>query len=129
MQQGINLFIVDDNPLVIADLKNYLENRFKTGINISSFGNGESCLNKMDKDTHIVVLDYFMEGKNGMEVLKSIKALNPKTEVIMLTSNEDVAVAIESFRTGAKDYVIKGMGAWRKIAKLVDEFRITESIN
>ncbi|MGZ4048776.1 MAG: response regulator [Bacteroidia bacterium] len=127
--QGINLFIVDDNPLVVADLKNYLENRFGDKIRISAFYDGESCLNKIDKDTNIVVLDYFMEGKNGIEILKSIKAVNSNTEVIMLSANEDVAVAIDSFRTGAKDYVIKGMGAWRKIAKLVDGYRVPVPTN
>ncbi len=117
--QGTNLFIVDDNPLVIADLRNYLENRFGLNLRISTFTDGESCLRKLTKDINIVILDYFMEGKNGLDVLKSIKTISPKTEVIMLSSNENVAVAIESFRLGAKDYVLKGPCAWKKITNLI----------
>jgi two-component system response regulator AtoC len=117
--QGLNLFIVDDNKLMVSTLKQYLQNRFGLGIQISTFYDGDSCLKKVDKDTHIVILDYFMEGKNGLETLKSIKSINPKTEVIMLSGNEDMALVIDSFRAGANDYVVKGSGAWKKISKVI----------
>jgi two-component system response regulator AtoC len=136
--QGLNLFIVDDNKLAVTDLQYYLQNKFGASINVSTFYDGESCLKMVDKDTEIVILDYFMEGKNGLDVLKSIKTINPKTEVIMLSGNEDVALAIETFRAGATDYVIKGNGALKKVTKvvhyiitapmklLVDEFRLSK---
>jgi DNA-binding NarL/FixJ family response regulator len=125
--QGINLFIVDDNKLMVADLKIYLQNRFGASIKISTFYDGESCLENVDKHTNIVILDYFLGGKNGLEILKSIKAINQKTEVIMLSSNDNIALAIETFRMGAKDYVIKEIGSWKKLSKLVN-FIITEPI-
>lgn len=118
--QGINLFIVDDNKLLVTALKNYLEGRFGQDITVSIFYDGESCIEKVDHETHIVILDYFMEGKNGLETLKSIKEINPKTEVIMLSGNEDIAIAIESFRVGANDYVVKGVGSWKKITKIIE---------
>ncbi|MDO9000011.1 MAG: response regulator [Bacteroidota bacterium] len=128
--KGTNLFIVDDNKLLVIDLKNYLQTRFGTSLEISTFYDGESCLKKIDHTTHIVILDYFLDGKNGLEVLKAIKDINKKTEVIMLSNNEDVAIAIETFRFGAKDYVIKGDNYYKKIIKLVNvmitkPFRIT----
>lgn len=125
--QGMNLFIVDDDKLIVSTLKHYLQNRFGSSLRISTFNDGESCLDKVDEKTNIVILDYFLDGKDGLEVLKSIKAINPKTEVIMFSSNEDVAVAIETFRAGAKDYVVKGVGALRRIAQLVN-YIITEPI-
>src|ERR1019366_5039253 len=125
--QGMNLFIVDDNRLMVTDLKHYLQNRFGVSLRISTFNDGVSCLEKVDNEIHIVILDYFMKAKNGLEVLKSIKAINPKIEVIILSCNEDIALAIETFRAGATDYVIKGQGAWTKVTKLVN-YIITEPI-
>jgi DNA-binding NarL/FixJ family response regulator len=125
--QGINLFIVDDNRLMVTDLKHYLQTRFGVSICVSTFYDGESCLQKVDKDTNIVILDYFLEGKNGLEILKSIKDINPRTEVIMLSSNESIVLAIESFREGAKDYVVKGQGSIRKITRLISHI-LTEPI-
>lgn len=118
--QEINLFIVDDDKFTVTALKHYLQNRFKFGVKVSTFYDGESCLKKVDKKTDIVILDYFMEGKNGLETLKAIKMINPKTEVVMLSSNEDMSLAVETFRVGATDYVIKGKGSSEKIIGLVN---------
>jgi len=125
--EKINLFIVDDNKLLVTTLKQYLENKFGDSLQISTFYDGESCLKKIDKTTQIVILDYFMKDKDGLEVLKSIKALNPRTEVIMLSGNEEIEAAIKLFKAGAKDYVVKGKGSWEKIIKLVADI-ITKPI-
>jgi len=125
--QGTNLFIVDDDNLMAMALEQSLKGRFGNGISITIFNDGESCLEKVNKETDIVILDYFLDGKDGLEILKSIKTANSKTEVIMLTCNEDIMLAIETFRAGAADYVLKGRGSWKKITKLVNHI-ITEPI-
>ena len=125
--QKLNLFIVDDNKSLVTALKQYLLAKFEGNINISTFYDGESCLEKINQYTDMVILDHFLNGKNGLEVLKEIKEINPKTEVIMLSSNEDIALAIQSFRAGATDYVVKGPSSWKKLTKLVHHV-ITEPI-
>jgi two-component system response regulator AtoC len=117
--QKLDLFIVDDNALLAKDLKLFLENKFGTDLNITSFRNGESCLKMVNAKTNIVILDYFLEGENGLEILKSIKAINPNTEVIMLSGNDDIAIAIKTFRAGAKDYVVKGTSDFKKLTKII----------
>jgi DNA-binding NtrC family response regulator len=128
----INIFIVDDNKLLVISLKKYLENRFGSDVNISTFYDGESCLLNITENTHIVILDYFLNGnnsnaKNGIEILKEIKKLNAKTKVIMLSRNEDVAVAVESYREGASEFVIKGDNSLDKLISLINKI-ITEPI-
>ena len=122
--QEINLFIVDDDKLLATSLKYYLQNKFGDELRVTIFNDGDSCLEKINRQTHIVILDYFLGDKNGLEILKSIKAVNPKTEVIMLSGNEDMAIAIETFRSGAKDYVAKGVGSWEKITDLLNSIII-----
>jgi DNA-binding NarL/FixJ family response regulator len=116
---GLNLFIVDDNPLMVTGLRNYLDGRFGTNLNITTFSKGEDALKMVDENTKIVILDYHLEGENGNDVLKNIKKINPKTEVIMLSSNEEIGVAIDSFREGATDYVVKGKKSLKKVSLLV----------
>ena len=118
----LNLFIVDDNELSVATLKIYLEERFDTSLKVSTYYTAASCLANISEDTDIVILDYFLdENRDGLEVLQEIKKINPLTEVIMLSSNQDIAIAIDSFRMGAKDYVVKGHGSWKKITMLVEK--------
>lgn len=75
----LNLFIVDDNQLTVVALKHYIQNKFGKGIKISTFYDGESCIKEVNKNTDLVILDYFLGGKNGLEILKEIKEINPKT--------------------------------------------------
>ena len=117
--QGLNLFIIDDDKLMASGLKHYLERRFGKDLIISTFSTGESALKKINKDTHMVILDYFLENENGNDVLMSIKKTNPETEVIMLSSNEDMGVAIDSFRKGASDFVVKGEDSGNKITSFI----------
>ncbi len=117
--QPLNLFIIDDNALMLEGLRAYLDKRFGTELNISTYYSGESALKVLGSDTNIVILDYYLDGENGNDILMAIKKINPQTEVIMLSSNEDIAVAIDSFRKGATDYVIKGEKAWRKLTSLI----------
>ncbi len=123
----LNLFIVDDNKSLVVALKQFLQNKFGTNLIISTFYDGESCLEKVNQYTDMVILDHFLNGKNGLEVLKEIKEINPKTEVIMLSSNEDIALAIQTFRAGAKDYIIKGPSSWNKLTQLIHHV-VTEPI-
>lgn len=128
----LNIFIVDDNKLLVISLKKYLENRFGFNVNISTFYDGESCLANINESTHIVILDYFFDGenrnaKNGIEILKEIKKHNAKTKVIMLSRNEDVAVAVESYRAGASEFIIKGDNSLDKLISLINR-TITEPI-
>lgn len=118
--QGLNLYIVDDNRSMLYALKQYLSGKFGNRLKISTFEDGESCLKKITPETDVVILDYFLGATNGNEILKNIKILNPRTEVIMLSSNENVETAVESFRLGAKNFVVKNTHSWRKLSVLLD---------
>src|ERR1700741_888299 len=106
--QGQNLFIVDDNPLMVTALRNYLQTRFGASLTISTFLSGASALKEVDRNTGIVILDYVLPGENGNDILRSIKRINPKTEVIMLSSNDEIGTAIDAFRGGASNYCLNG---------------------
>lgn len=114
-----NLYIVDDSPSVAKELQQFLNNRFGQELTISIFNDGESLLKKIDVNTKIVILDYDLKGEKADQLLKSIKKINAKTEVIILSSNEDIGTAIDAFRKGAKNYIIKGEKAPRKLFSLV----------
>ena len=54
-----------------------------------------------------VLLDITMPGLDGEEVLARLRALDPTVVVIMLTGNDDEALARRLLRAGAFDYVPK----------------------
>lgn len=121
----LNVFIVDDDSSTVTLVRNHLHKRFGRGLNISTYEDGESCLENMDEHTHVIILDYYLNGKNGLDILQKIKTKNSTTEVIMLSGNEDLVAAIESLKRGARDYVIKDSESIKRISTLVN--RMSES--
>jgi signal transduction histidine kinase len=58
-------------------------------------------------DVDVVLLDVGLPGKNGIEVLRDIKALRPFTQVVMLTGQSSLATAVSGMKHGAFDYLLK----------------------
>jgi DNA-binding response OmpR family regulator len=58
-------------------------------------------------ETDLVVLDRMLPGRDGTEVLESIRRSRPKLPVIMLTARADVADRVEGLDLGATDYMTK----------------------
>jgi DNA-binding NtrC family response regulator len=115
-----NLFIVENNRTMARGLQFFLSRRFGNSLNISVFYSAEDALAKLTARTDIVVLDAELQGESGTETLKAIKRLSPLTEVVILTNNDDVLSAIESFRRGANDIVMKNSGdVWSKVSSVV----------
>ena len=74
----------------------------------------------MHKNPDIVLLDYMLEGElNGLQVLKKIKSTNPDTEVIMMSAQEKLEVAVNSLKHGAYDYIVKNDSAMNRMSSLI----------
>jgi CheY-like chemotaxis protein len=54
------------------------------------------------------LLDYSLPGQNGIEVLKMIRRRRPHLPVILLTGQGNEAIAAQSIKEGAQDYIVKG---------------------
>jgi DNA-binding response OmpR family regulator len=58
-------------------------------------------------DVDLVILDRVLPGRDGLEVLKSIRAAKPAIPVIMLTARGEVSDRVAGLDAGATDYVVK----------------------
>ncbi len=131
----INIFIVDDNKVFTLALKADIENAFKDiSVKIDSFETGEKCMERFTAEKpHVVILDYYLNNKypdaaDGIKVLDWIKKENKDTNVIILTNNDELDVALQSFHHGACDYVVKTETQFRKINySLLNLFKMMEA--
>ncbi len=118
-----NIFIVDDEPLLTEMLTDYLKDQDST-LNIKAFPTGEACLECLNENPDLVVLDYYLnsrekEAANGIDILKAIKEKDKALPVVMLSSQEKYSTAAQTIMYGAIHYVIKGKDAFNEIYELI----------
>ncbi|MBI5539440.1 MAG: response regulator [Bacteroidia bacterium] len=137
LKNQINIFIVEDNQLFLLTLKADIENTFvNMPIRIYSFATGEECMERFnEKNPQIVILDYHLNTKNplasdGIQVLDLIIKENPDTKVLILTGDDNVDIALNSFKHGASDYIVKTDTQFRKVIySLFNFFNLIEAKN
>lgn len=125
------IFLVDDEPIQNEMLKDYLAERFN--YDIRTFESGESAIRELSAGPQIAVLDFHLnshlpDAQNGVEVLKKIKELRPETQVIMLSGQDKLEVAIDSMKYGAYDYVIKGETAFSRMENILNNINELTSV-
>jgi two-component system copper resistance phosphate regulon response regulator CusR len=101
----LNILIVEDEKKIADSLKQGLsENGFYTQVAYDGrVGLGLFRHGIFD----LVILDINLPGINGYELCKSLRAMDPKVPVMMLTAMSTVEDKIEGFDAGADDYIIK----------------------
>jgi len=81
---------------------------FKGDFLVYAVENGEKAIEyARHHPVHIAILDIRMAGRSGIEVLRSLKEIDPNIEIIMLTAYETIETARQSLRLGACDYLSK----------------------
>ncbi len=99
------ILVVDDEEPVRDVLCEYFESQ---GFGVEGAPDGEAALAALGRlRPDLVLLDVRMPGIDGVEVLRRIRRADPDVPVIMVTANEDVALAKEMLKLGAFDYVAK----------------------
>ena len=104
MSKG-RVMVIDDEKIVGDMAKLSLE---QDGYDVETFLSGEPALARLKQQRFdVVVTDLKMKGIDGMEVLKTVRALYPKTQVIMITAFANLDSAIEAMRGDVFDFFPK----------------------
>jgi len=101
----MKVLIIDDDPTFLMMLKNFLSKKdfiARTGITASD------ALHILKRESFdIILLDFKLPDKNGIELLHEIKKLNYTAPIILMTSYADIKMAVQAIKLGAYDYVSK----------------------
>jgi DNA-binding response OmpR family regulator len=102
---GINILIVEDEQKIADSLKQGLS---ENGYFAQVAYDGNLGLRLFKHGIfNLVILDINLPGMNGYELCKTIRSIDPKVPVMMLTAMSAVEDKIEGFNVGIDDYVIK----------------------
>jgi len=121
----MKLLIVEDDENILSFLKRGFEEENYTVETASDGEDGEYLASVNSYD--VIILDWMLPMKSGIEVLQSIKNNNITTPVIMLTAKGEIDDKVEGLTTGADDYMSKPFSFKELHARILALYRRTVS--
>ena len=117
----MEILVVEDE----AGIADFLERGLSAegfGVRVAADGiAGEELA--LEREVDLVVLDRMLPGRDGIEVLKSIRRARPMLPVILLTARTEIADRVEGLDLGATDYVTKPFSFEELLARIRPHLR------
>jgi len=99
------ILIVDDEINILSSLKEILTDE---GYVVSIADDGLDALDKIQTDPpDVLLLDIWLPGMDGIEVLKTVKTYHPEIEVLIMSGHGTIDTAVKATKLGAFDFIEK----------------------
>jgi len=121
----MRIFIVDDEAFQREATRDFIANKFPQA-ELLLFKTGEDALHEIYRKPDCIILDYYLDSENrqaanGIQILENIKNVLPEIPIILLSGQEDPAIAAETIKHGAYDYVVKNESSFARLQILLDK--------
>ncbi|HRG22863.1 MAG TPA: sigma-54 dependent transcriptional regulator [Chitinophagaceae bacterium] len=121
-----NIYIVEDDPWYGEILDYHLS--LNPDYKVTRFESGKDCLAKMHLKPDLVTIDFSLPDITGDELFKRIRELSPLVPVIVISSQEEVAVAVNLLKMGVNDYLVKDEATKDLLWNSIIRIRETQSL-
>lgn len=99
------ILIVDDEERVVESVRGVLEDE---GFRVTTARSGEEALQAFQRENpDVTLLDIWMPGMDGIEVLRRLKGMDPDCQVIMISGHATISTAMAAVKQGAFDFIEK----------------------
>ncbi|MGQ0737393.1 MAG: response regulator [Acidobacteriota bacterium] len=116
---ALRVLLADDHTLVRSGIRRILESQ--PGVEVlaeAADGEAAIALVRQRTDADVLVLDLKMPGIDGIEVLRSAKAIQPQLKIIVLTMHAGREYVARAVRAGADAYLLKDSAVQDLVAAL-----------
>ena len=124
------ILVVDDEKVFRSSLAEFLRDQ---DYSVKTAGNGEAALELLeDHDFSLVLTDIRMPRVNGLELLEEVRARRPETAVMLMTAHASLDTAVNGFRQGAYDYILKPVtleDVVHKVENILDQQRLRQQVD
>lgn len=99
------ILIVDDEERVVQSITGVLEDE---GFRVAAAKSGEEAIETFQRENpDVTLLDIWLPGMDGIEVLKRFKGILPECQVIMISGHATISTAMAAVKLGAFDFIEK----------------------
>lgn len=121
MEERLKLFLCEDDENLGMLLREYLQAK---GYDTDLFTDGEAGYKGFAKERYdLCILDVMMPKKDGISLVKDIRAVNTDIPIIFLTAKNMKDDILEGFKAGADDYITKPFSMEELVLRIEAIFR------
>lgn len=128
--KSFKIFLVEDDPFFGETLKYHL--KLNPDFEVFLFKNGKECLDNLFQNPNIICLDFGLPDITGDLLLKKIHQTNNKIPIIVISGQEEIEVAVDFLKSGAKDYIVKNTYTkellWNSIIKIRENLKLIDEV-
>src|SRR3989338_5088979 len=121
-QAALQLLLVEDNPDHAALARNAIVKSKQQMYQVDVSGSAEEAMGRLkDGHFHMVVSDFHLTGKTGLELLGWLNHQEIDLPFIMVTGEGDEKTAVKAMQDGAYNYIVKDDNYLKVLPHVVDE--------
>jgi DNA-binding NarL/FixJ family response regulator len=114
----LQLLIVDDHPMMRTGLAQLVANEPDLAV-AAEAGNAHQAMDAvMQLRLDLILLDISLPDKNGLELIKDIRALKPEVPVLVVSMHDEMLYAERVLRAGARGYIMKQEGGKKLLSAI-----------
>lgn len=103
----IKIVLVDDHTMVRSLLRDVISKSQDMEV-VADFENGEDFLDRISAITSdVIIMDVSLSGKDGIETIKSLRAMGSQTPVLCLSMHLNRSIMNRAFKVGGNGYAVK----------------------
>ncbi len=113
------VLVCDDNVDHLMLMRRELE-KLPDRFRVATVTSAAACLQELERRAFdVVIIDYLLRDRNGLDLLREVTGLFPATVAIMITGMGNEDVAVQAMKGGADDYVIKSTGSFAVVPLVI----------
>lgn len=120
------IYLVEDDPWYGQVLMHHLS--LNPDFELELFTSGKDVLANLHKKPDLVCIDFGLPDISGDKLLKELNGRNPLLPIIVISGQEEISVAVELLKAGARDYIIKDDHTKEHLWKSVIQIRENVSL-
>src|SRR5436190_8603876 len=104
----IRILLVEDNKDFAKLVQVYLQRFEKDKFEVIWRENHDDAIREVGggQQFDVILMDYFLPGKNGMEITREMIDRKVDVPIIFLTVNKDLDLALDVMKLGVSDYLV-----------------------
>ena len=123
----MKVLLIEDDPKIVRALANGFRGE---GFKPATAKTGEEGFFLLSRESFdVVILDWMLPGRDGIEVLRTLRAGGSKTPVLLLTARDTVEDRVLGLNAGADDYLVKPFAFAELLARVRALMRRVDSGN